>query len=261
MVTTPIVLETVRKTDLVETTLDEIYRSLQSFRGYAGSHVTTREENGHSLKLKKAIVAICASGEGTAQKMKEMLDKHLEKYFDVDIEVLPISVIDMDKQLVTLQQKYEILATTGIVKPKIDAVYIPMEHFFNGDAEKVLDYLVEESESYDENELTSEKAKQICLEYHDRDDRQPDEQIRPFRFFNGNAVFQLFFETLIIEKYRSDKQADDDCYPHIFQYMKRRAQKDHRHGKHLEYRRHRHKAERKISGTANTVRIGKQLFP
>ena len=127
--------------------------------------MTTREENGHSLKLKKAIVAICASGEGTAQKMKEMLDKHLEKYFDVDIEVLPISVIDMDKQLVTLQQKYEILATTGIVKPKIDAVYIPMEHFFNGDAEKVLDYLVEESESYDENELTSEKAKQICLEY------------------------------------------------------------------------------------------------
>ena len=79
-----------------------------------------------------------------------------KKYFDVDIEVLPISVIDMDKQLVTLQQKYEILATTGIVKPKIDAVYIPMEHFFNGDAEKVLDYLVEESESYDENELTSE---------------------------------------------------------------------------------------------------------
>lgn len=35
MVTTPIVLETVRKTDLVETTLEEIYRSLQSFRGYA----------------------------------------------------------------------------------------------------------------------------------------------------------------------------------------------------------------------------------
>ena len=63
MVTTPIVLETVRKTDLVETTLDEIYRSLQSFRGYAGSNVTTREENGHTLQRKKAIIAICASGE------------------------------------------------------------------------------------------------------------------------------------------------------------------------------------------------------
>ena len=165
MVTTPIVLETVRKTDLVETTLDEIYRSLQSFRGYAGSNVTTREENGHTLQRKKAIIAICASGEGTAQKMKELIDKHLEKYFDVEIEVLPISVIDMDEQLVHLQQEYEILATTGIVKPKIDAVYIPMEHFFNGDAEKVLDYLVEESESYDDSELTLEKAKQICVEY------------------------------------------------------------------------------------------------
>ncbi|NCB65553.1 MAG: PRD domain-containing protein [Bacilli bacterium] len=165
MVTTPIVLETVRKTDLVETTLDEIYRSLQSFRGYAGSSVTTREENGHTLKRKKAIIAICASGEGTAQKMKEIIDKHLEKYFDVEIEVLPISVIEMDEQLANLQQKYEILATTGIVKPKIDAVYIPMEHFFNGDAEKVLDYLVEESESYDDSELTLEKAKQICVEY------------------------------------------------------------------------------------------------
>ena len=165
MVTTPIVLETVRKTDLVETTLEEIYRSLQSFRGYAGSNVTTREENGHTLQRKKAIIAICASGEGTAQKMKELIDKHLEKYFDVEIEVLPISVIDMDEQLVHLQQEYEILATTGIVKPKIDAVYIPMEHFFNGDAEKVLDYLVEESESYDDSELTLEKAKQICVEY------------------------------------------------------------------------------------------------
>ena len=165
MVTTPIVLETVRKTDLVETTLDEIYRSLQSFRGYAGSSVTTREENGHTLKRKKAIIAICASGEGTAQKMKEIIDKHLEKYFDVEIEVLPISVIEMDEQLANLQQEYEILATTGIVKPKIDAVYIPMEHFFNGDAEKVLDYLVEEAESYDDSELTLEKAKQICVEY------------------------------------------------------------------------------------------------
>ncbi|MFY9903215.1 MAG: sigma 54-interacting transcriptional regulator [Trichococcus sp.] len=165
MVTTPIVLETVRKTNLVETTLDEIYRSLKSFRGYAGTNVTTREENGHTLERKKAIIAICASGEGTAQKMKELIDKHLEKYFDVEIEVLPISVIEMDEQLVNLQQEYEILATTGIVKPKIDAVYIPMEHFFNGDAEKVLDYLVEESESYDESELTLEKAKQICVEY------------------------------------------------------------------------------------------------
>ena len=53
--------------------------------------------------------------------MKELIDKHLEKYFDVEIEVLPISVIDMDEQLVHLQQEYEILATTGIVKPKIDA--------------------------------------------------------------------------------------------------------------------------------------------
>ena len=165
MVTTPIVLETVRKTNLVETTLDEIYRSLKSFRGYAGTNVTTREENGHTLERKKAIIAICASGEGTAQKMKELIDKHLEKYFDVEIEVLPISVIEMDEQLANLQQEYEILATTGIVKPKIDAVYIPMEHFFNGDAEKVLDYLVEESESYDDSELTLEKAKQICVEY------------------------------------------------------------------------------------------------
>ncbi|PTQ84513.1 transcriptional regulatory protein LevR [Trichococcus patagoniensis] len=165
MVTTPIVLETVRKTDLVETTLDEIYRSLQSFRGYAGSSETTREENGLTLMRKKAIIAICASGEGTAQKMKELIDRHLEKYFDVEIEVLPISVIEMDEQLANLQQEYEILATTGIVKPKIDAVYIPMEHFFNGDAEKVLDYLVEESESYDDGELTLEKAKQVCVEY------------------------------------------------------------------------------------------------
>lgn len=167
MVTTPLVLETARKTDLVETTLDEIYRSLQSFRGYAGSNATTREENGHTLTLKrkKAIVAICASGEGTAQKMKEIIDKHLEKYFDVEIEVLPISVIDMDEQLGKLQQEYEILATTGIVRPKIDSVYIPMEQFFSGDAEKVLDYLVEESESYDDSELTLEKAKQTCVEY------------------------------------------------------------------------------------------------
>ncbi|CZQ81062.1 sigma 54-interacting transcriptional regulator [Trichococcus ilyis] len=165
MVTTPIVLETVRKTDLVDATLDEIYRSLQSFRGYAGSNVTTREENGHSLKRKKAIIAICASGEGTAQKMKEIIDKHLEKYFDAEIEVLPISVIDMDEQLAILQQEYEILATTGIVRPKIDAVYIPMEQFFTGDAEKVLDYVVDEAESYDDSELTLEKAKQICVEY------------------------------------------------------------------------------------------------
>lgn len=57
-----------------------------------------RRERAHFLQRKKAIIAICASGEGTAQKMKELIDKHLEKYFDVEIEVLPISVIDMDEQ-------------------------------------------------------------------------------------------------------------------------------------------------------------------
>lgn len=73
MVTTPIVLETARKTTLIDTQLDTLYDSLKNFQGYAEIH-QEREIDPLETWKKRVIIAICASGEGTAKRMKEMIE-------------------------------------------------------------------------------------------------------------------------------------------------------------------------------------------
>ena len=59
MVTTSIVLETVRKASVIGTDIDSLYESLRKFRGYG----SVEQPEGHlSNHHRKAILAICASG-------------------------------------------------------------------------------------------------------------------------------------------------------------------------------------------------------
>ena len=76
MVTTSIVLETVRKASVIGTDIDSLYESLRKFRGYG----SVEQPEGHlSNHHRKAILAICASGKGTAQRIKELIQSSLSK--------------------------------------------------------------------------------------------------------------------------------------------------------------------------------------
>ncbi len=68
MVTTAMVLEAARKTSLIDSDLKTVYAELRDFNGYY-SHKEEEHSSGQTdVDKQRAIIAICSTGEGTAQK-------------------------------------------------------------------------------------------------------------------------------------------------------------------------------------------------
>lgn len=150
MVTTAIVLETVRKASVLGTDLDSLYESLTKFQGYG--HVLTDKRKDH--RTKQAILAICASGEGTAQRIKEIIQRSLSKKQEHSLDILPLSVVNLKSELPKIQKEYQLIASTGIVDPKINAPFIPLDRFIEQDVGTILDQiLLEKDSSFDGEEL------------------------------------------------------------------------------------------------------------
>ncbi|MFT8870687.1 MAG: sigma 54-interacting transcriptional regulator [Sporolactobacillus sp.] len=148
MVTTAMVLEAARKTALVDNDLDTAYRQLREFSGYSRTvekmQQTKREAQHESDGRDKAILAICSTGEGTAKRIKELLDKILIDNLIDDITVLSISVVNMSETLVQIQKKYHIVAATGIVDPGIAVPFVSLENLLQGGGESFVS-LIEET--------------------------------------------------------------------------------------------------------------------
>lgn len=162
MVTTPLLVEAARKSSVLGSDVEELYESLQGFRGY-GQVVTQAEVSAE----KQAILAICSSGEGTAQRLKEIIERPLKKRNLEHIEVLTLSVVDMKEKIPEYSRNYKIIATTGIVDPKIEAPHIPMEKLINNRTDQILDELLLENDLDDQKDvsLTFESAREYCLKF------------------------------------------------------------------------------------------------
>lgn len=209
MVTTPIVLETARKTTLIDTQLDTLYESLKNFQGYADIH-QERELDSLDPWKKRVIIAICASGEGTARRMKEMIEAAVTPQIGLELEVLPLSIIDMKEQLVTIQEEYRVIATTGITDPKIAAPFIPMETFFSGEAESVINQLLIDSDVYVEaSELDEVAAKKLCIDYMEES----------FTFINPKKVIDPLWEFTDIIRTKLDLQLDYSFYVNLVMHL------------------------------------------
>lgn len=165
MVTTPIVLEAVRKASVIGTDLNELCESLNSFKGYA--EVVTKEKGKQVLHEEKVILAICSSGEGTARRIKEIIEEAVEKTTIKNLYVETASVVDVDSIVERIQKDKEIIAVTGIMDPKINAPYLSLEKFINLDIQLLLEELVLDNDldELSEIQLTEESAKQVCVDY------------------------------------------------------------------------------------------------
>ncbi len=163
MVTTPLVVEAARKSSVLGSGIEELYESLKGFRGYG--KVAPMEEP--KVEGKQAILAICASGEGTAQRLKEIIEWPLKQRKLDHIEVLTLSVTEINQRIPEFKKDYKIIATTGIMDPKIGVPYIQMEKFINQRADQVIDELLLENdlENQAEVELTHETARALCITF------------------------------------------------------------------------------------------------
>lgn len=168
MVTTSLVLETVRKVSVLGTDLDMLHESLKNFRGYAEISSVESVQEAKPIHKKKAVLAICASGEGTAQRIKELIERAVNKRQETELEVLALSIVEVKEELPVIQKEYQIIATTtGITDLNIQAPFIPLERFIDQNIEVILDQLLMESE-LEETEFISldeESAKNTCVEF------------------------------------------------------------------------------------------------
>lgn len=140
MVSTALVLEGARKASLVDADLELLHESLDQFSGYANTASENRDKF-QNLPKPPVIIAICASGEGTARKLKEIIEKPLMKQNDNNLKVLTTSIADLDQNLNLWENRYTIVATTGIVDPKLTAPYIPLEKFIDKNSQELVDTL------------------------------------------------------------------------------------------------------------------------
>ncbi|MBR2216369.1 MAG: sigma 54-interacting transcriptional regulator [Selenomonadaceae bacterium] len=136
MVSTPLILEALRKTDITGMDLDSIYESLRSFRGYDsvadGEPPTTQRE---------AVVTICSTGQGAALKLKTLVEEILH-HTGRSVEVIPIGLTAMEDKIRELMENYRVLAAVGMKKPRLNIPFIPLEELVGGAGEKILTELV-----------------------------------------------------------------------------------------------------------------------
>ncbi|MDU6524443.1 MAG: PRD domain-containing protein, partial [Enterococcus sp.] len=188
MVTTPLLIEAARKSSVLGSGVDELYESLQGFRGYG--HVSQENEE---VSEKQAILAVCASGEGTAQRLKEIIERPLKQRNLKHIEVLTLAVGDIKTKVPVFKEEYKIIATTGIVDPKVGAPYIPMEKFINQKAEQVIDELLLENDLADQGEvvLDAKQARELCVKFMEES----------FTFVNPSKIIEPLWHlaTTVIE--------------------------------------------------------------
>jgi transcriptional regulatory protein LevR len=174
MVTTAMVLEAARKTALIDCDLKTVYQELREFNGYSRTvgKVNERqsEVQNRSDRNEKAIIAICSTGQGTARKIKDLLDKILVDNLIDDITVIAISVVNMKEQIAKIQQKYRIVMTTGIVNPQVAAPFISLESLLQGGGEEFINRIEKinsrtapETEALNDSESLTKKMSQKYL--------------------------------------------------------------------------------------------------
>lgn len=139
MVSTPLILEAMRKVDIAGMDLDGIYESLRSFKGYEA--VDTAEEEHPAGGSPEAIITICSSGQGAALKLKTLVEDVLH-HAGRAMEVLPVGLSRLEERLEEISRTYRIVAAVGMKKPKMDIPFIPLEQLIDGSGEQLLTELV-----------------------------------------------------------------------------------------------------------------------
>lgn len=161
MVSTPFVLEAMRKVDIAGVTLDAIYDSLKSFNGYEHQNEEVIEEK------ELAILTICSTGAGAAKKLQDLVQEVLFAANAFHIKVLPVSVLNLDEAVYKLAEKYQIIAAVGIQAPNMDIPFIPIEDMITGAAEPLIYKIIGKEPPTMEHTTIAEQnivLQRLCLE-------------------------------------------------------------------------------------------------
>lgn len=134
MVSTPTVIEAVRKAAGMDMELDDIYFSLCDFKGYGNYQKTAQQQDTSGLLQKvDAILSVCSTGQGTAEKLKIFVDGMLQGMGRGDIRVIALPLGEIETQRDALMRRYRFIMALGIADPRINVPYLTLEQLFSSD--------------------------------------------------------------------------------------------------------------------------------
>lgn len=166
MASTPLVIEAVRKANMLDMDLDTLYDSLKDFKGYG---LYSKDSKKIVEQKSKAIITICSTGEGTAIKLKELVHNIVINITRDEIFIIPIGVMNIQAELDDLMNHYTILATVGVMDPKIDAPFISIEKLIGGDGENRLINIIQKNniptDIKEENIVVKELCEDTLIEF------------------------------------------------------------------------------------------------
>lgn len=135
MVSTPLILEAVRKASIFDMEMEDIYQSLKDFRGYNDGNAAEKSR----AAANKVIVTVCSSGKGAAVKLKEFVEKVVFDLTEEKVHIVTATVRELDKVIKDLQEKYSILAVVGVKRPTEKQIpFIPLEKLIEASGEQML---------------------------------------------------------------------------------------------------------------------------
>jgi transcriptional regulatory protein LevR len=186
MVTTSLVLEAIRKATILDMSLESIYSSLKDFRGYSSfeEETCTHDESKNNPSNNNAIITICASGQGTAIKLKELIENIVLNTTEDEIAIFPISVNDINNSIMKIKEKYNIIASVGIVNPEIDSPYIPLEELIGGQGENTLMSIIKDNNFTVEVKHENVVANDLCQ----------DSLNQFLTFLNPSKIIDILYE-------------------------------------------------------------------
>ncbi len=164
MVSTPLVLEAVRKCSLCDTDLNSVYSYLLTdFRGYTnkliGDEVSTTDVTGAGV-----VVTICSTGRGAAIKLKDLVQDIIDNITTDNINILPIGLNNLAKSINHIAKSNKIIALIGIANPNMGIPFISLENLIDGSGERVLKNLIEGKTIITSNDKTQNQIvlKNLC---------------------------------------------------------------------------------------------------
>ncbi len=131
-VSTTMVLEAVRRAILPDTSLSEIAGSIGKNTADLGEFGTN---DGNAGTDKRAIITICITGEGTAVRIKRILQKMIPGIGEY-AEIIPVGFIDAEDikpRIDTIKSKRDVLAIVGTLDPEAAGIpFISLESILSG---------------------------------------------------------------------------------------------------------------------------------
>ncbi|NRY59578.1 sigma 54-interacting transcriptional regulator [Clostridium beijerinckii] len=137
MVSTPLVLEAVRKCSVCDADLNSVYSYLLTdFRGYTNNINTqaiqeTKEKN-------KVMITVCSTGKGAAIKLKELVETVTNNIGVKNVNIISLGLTNLTKSIKKIQEENNILAIIGIANPNLGIPFISIEQLIDGTGENIL---------------------------------------------------------------------------------------------------------------------------